>query len=162
MSGIPADDLFRRRKPTAHERMAGKAWDDSYHDGPPPWDIGQPQPAIVRLTSAVMLRGPVLDAGCGTGENALHLASCGLSVMGIDVAETALSVARAKAADRGIKADFSAAAAFHLECLGRTFGTVLACGLFLAFDGEASPACWASLRSVTAGVRSSVVLRFGV
>jgi 2-polyprenyl-3-methyl-5-hydroxy-6-metoxy-1,4-benzoquinol methylase len=44
----------------------------------------------------------VLDAGCGTGENALLVASLGFSVLGVDVAETALAMARAKADDRGI------------------------------------------------------------
>jgi 2-polyprenyl-3-methyl-5-hydroxy-6-metoxy-1,4-benzoquinol methylase len=36
----------------------------------------------------------VLDAGCGSGENALHVASLGLSVLGVGVAETALAIAR--------------------------------------------------------------------
>jgi 2-polyprenyl-3-methyl-5-hydroxy-6-metoxy-1,4-benzoquinol methylase len=49
----------------------------------------------------------VLDAGCGTGENALHIASLGLSVLGVDVAETALAIAREKAADRGTQAEFA-------------------------------------------------------
>ncbi|MGZ4533283.1 MAG: class I SAM-dependent methyltransferase [Mycobacteriaceae bacterium] len=65
---------------------------------PAPWDTGQPQPAIVRL--AAEAAGAVLDVGCGTGENALHVASLGLSVLGVDVAETALAIARAKAHDR--------------------------------------------------------------
>ena len=55
--------------------MTGLPWDASYCDGPAPWDIGRPQPAIVRLASAGAFAGAVLDAGCGTGENALHLAS---------------------------------------------------------------------------------------
>jgi 2-polyprenyl-3-methyl-5-hydroxy-6-metoxy-1,4-benzoquinol methylase len=38
--------------------------------------------------------GTVLDAGCGTGENALYIGSLGLSVLGVDVAETALAIAR--------------------------------------------------------------------
>jgi 2-polyprenyl-3-methyl-5-hydroxy-6-metoxy-1,4-benzoquinol methylase len=46
--------------------------------------------------------GAVLDAGCGTGENALHVASLGLLVLAVDVAETALAIARKKADDRGI------------------------------------------------------------
>src|SRR5262245_23787217 len=46
-----ADDPFSGRHPTSHERLTGLPWDLSYHDGPPPWDIGQPQPAIVRLAS---------------------------------------------------------------------------------------------------------------
>jgi hypothetical protein len=35
----------------------------------------------------------VLAAACGTGENALHGASRGLSVLEVDVAETALTIA---------------------------------------------------------------------
>src|SRR6478736_3521376 len=94
-----ADDPFRGRRATSHERMTGLPWDASYHHGPAPWDIGRPQPAIVRLASEGGFAGAVLDAGCGTGENALHVASLRLSVLGVDVAETALAIARAKAAD---------------------------------------------------------------
>jgi ubiquinone/menaquinone biosynthesis C-methylase UbiE len=129
--------------------MTGLPWDASYHDGPPPWDIGQPQPAIVRLASKGGFSGAVLDAGCGTGENALHIAALGLSVLGVDVAETALGIARAKAADRGINAEFVAADAFQLECLGRKFDTVLDSGLFHTFDSDERPAYVASLASVT-------------
>ncbi|HEY3610114.1 MAG TPA: methyltransferase domain-containing protein [Pseudonocardiaceae bacterium] len=32
----------------------------------------------------------MVDAGCGTGENAPHIASLGLSVLGVDVAKPAL------------------------------------------------------------------------
>ena len=135
-SGTLADDPFRGRHPTSHERMTGLPWDASYHDGPAPWDIGQPQPAIVRLASEGGFAGAVLDAGCGTGENALLVASLGLPVLGVDVAETALAIAREKANDRGIEVEFAAADAFHLERLGRMFETVLDCGLFHTFDGE--------------------------
>jgi SAM-dependent methyltransferase len=148
-SGSPADDLLSGRHPTSHERMTGLPWDASYHDGPAPWDIGRPQPAIVRLASEVGFTGPVLDAGCGTGENALHVASLGLSVLGVDVAETALAIARQKAAGRGIEVEFAAADAFHLELLGRTFQTVLDCGLFHTFDDDERKQYVSSLASVT-------------
>ena len=129
--------------------MSGVPWDESYHDDPPPWDIGRPQPAIVRLASEGGFAGAVLDAGCGTGENALHVASLGLSVLGVDVAETALAIARAKADDRGIEVEFAAADAFRLERLGRRFGTVLDSGLFHTFDVDERPRYAASLASVT-------------
>jgi SAM-dependent methyltransferase len=129
--------------------MTGLPWDSSYQDGPPPWDIGQPQPAIVRLAAEGGFAGAVLDAGCGTGENALHVASQGLSVLGVDVAETALAIARAKADDRRIKVEFAAADAFQLERLGRTFETVLDCGLFHTFDVDERRRYVASLGSVT-------------
>ena len=140
--------------------MTGEPWDASYHDGPAPWDTGQPQPAIVRLASGGGFAGAVLDAGCGTGENALHVASLGLPVLGFDVAETALAIARAKARDRGIEAEFAAADALRLERLGRTFDTVLDCGLFHTFDGDERPGYVASLASVTAPGGTLYVLCF--
>lgn len=129
--------------------MAGRPWDASYHDGPAPWDIGRPQPAIVRLASERRFAGPVLDAGCGTGENALHVAARGLTVVGFDVAETAIAMAGAKSAERGITAEFVVADAFQLERLGRTFATVLDCGLFHTFDSHEQRRYAASLATVT-------------
>ena len=158
--GSLADDPFGGRAPTSHERMAGQPWDASYHEGPAPWDIGRPQPAVVRMASAGGFTGTVLDAGCGTGENALHLASLGLPVLGFDVAETALALARAKAASRGIEAEFVAADAFRLERLRRTFDTVLDCGLFHTFDADERPAYVASLASATEHAGTLYVLCF--
>jgi ubiquinone/menaquinone biosynthesis C-methylase UbiE len=91
----------------------------------------------------------VLDAGCGTGENALHVASLGVTVLGVDVAETALAIAREKADERGIEVAFVAADAFELERLGRRFDTVLDCGLFHTFDADERSRYVASLGSVT-------------
>jgi SAM-dependent methyltransferase len=85
----------------------------------------------------------------GTGENALHIASLGLDVLGVDVAETALSIAREKAAGRGIAADFAVADALHLDRLGRVFETVLDCGLFHTFDADERRDYVAGLSAVT-------------
>src|SRR5262249_40147524 len=147
-SGTLADDPLSGRQPTSHGLMPGLPWDASYQNGPAPWDIGAPQPAIVRLASEGGFAGTVLDAGCGTGENALHVASLGLSVVGVDVAETALAVARQKAADRGLQVEFAAADAFHLERLKRRFVTVLDCGLFHTCDADERLRYVASLASV--------------
>lgn len=159
-SATPDDDPFRGRQPTSHERMAGQPWDASYHHGPAPWDIGRPQPAIVRVASAGGFAGAVLNAGCGTGENALHVAALGLPVLGVDVAETALAMARKKALDRGLDVEFAMADAFHLEHLGRKFANVLDCGLFHTFDAEERPACVASLASVTERAATLYLLCF--
>jgi SAM-dependent methyltransferase len=140
--------------------MTGLPWDASYHDGPAPWDTGRPQPAIVRVAAEGGFAGAVLDAGCGTGENALHVAALGLPVLGVDVAETALATARAKARDRGIDAEFAAADAFDLGRLGRSFETVLDCGLFHTFNGDERPGYVASLASVTARDATLYVLCF--
>jgi SAM-dependent methyltransferase len=140
--------------------MTGLPWDASYHNGRAPWDIGRPQPAIVRLASEAGFAGAVLDAGCGTGESALLVASLGFSVLGVDVAETALAIAREKAHNRRIEVEFAAADAFHLEHLRRKFETVLDCGLFHTFDGEERPRYVASLASVTARDATLYVLCF--
>jgi SAM-dependent methyltransferase len=155
-----AADPFRGRHPTSHERMTGLPWDASYDDGPAPWDVG-PQPAVVRLASHGGFTGTVLDAGCGSGDNALHLASLGLSVLGVDVAETALAIARQKAADRGIEAEFATADALALGRLGRTFTRVLDSGLFHTFDDDERPDYVASLASVTEHGGTLYVLCFG-
>jgi SAM-dependent methyltransferase len=104
--------------------------------------------------------GAVLDAGCGTGENGLHVASLGLSVLGIDVAETALALARAKADDRGIDIEFAAVDAFELEPLGRRFEIVLDSGLFHSFDADERARYAASLASVTEHAGTVYVLCF--
>ena len=46
-------------------------WDSSYTGSSPPWDIGRPQPAFLRLADAGALTGALLDAGCGTGEHTI-------------------------------------------------------------------------------------------
>jgi SAM-dependent methyltransferase len=140
--------------------MSGQPWDASYRDGPAPWDIGEPQPAVVRVAAAGGFVGAVLDVGCGSGENALHVAALGLPVLGVDVAQTALAAARRKAAERGITAEFAVADALRLDALGRRFDTVLDCGLFHTFDRDERPAYVASLASVTGPGATLYVLCF--
>jgi ubiquinone/menaquinone biosynthesis C-methylase UbiE len=101
------------------------------------------------LASEGAFVGAVFDAGCGTGEHSLLVASLGLSVLGVDVAKTALAMAREKAHDRGIEAEFAAADAFHLERLQRRFETVPDCGLLHTFSDDERPNYLASLASVT-------------
>lgn len=160
MADTPTDDLFSGRKLTSHEQKSGRPWDASYQDGPAPWDIGKPQPAIAHLASEVEITGPVLDAGCGAGENSLLLASMGLSVLGVDIAETALALARQRARDRGIHAEFATADALHLDRLGRTFNTVLDSALFHTFNADERMAYVASLASVTDRGGTLYVLAF--
>ncbi len=148
------------REPTSHERRAGRWWDDSYRDGSAPWDIGRPQAAFERLASEGRWSGPVLDSGCGSGEHALRAAAPGLPALGVDVAETAIAVAREKAAARGLEAEFEVADALHLERLDRTFDTVLDCGLFHTFDGDERRAYGASLAAVTRSGATLFVLGF--
>ncbi len=97
----------------------------------PPWDIPGPQPAFVEVADRVS--GKVLDAGCGTGENALYFANRGCEVTGIDFLEKPLKAARQKAADRNLPADFLQADALQLTSWQETYDVVIDCGLFHTF-----------------------------
>jgi 2-polyprenyl-3-methyl-5-hydroxy-6-metoxy-1,4-benzoquinol methylase len=148
------------REPTSHERRAEGWWDESYRDRTAPWDIGRPQAAFARLADEGRWRGAVLDSGCGSGEHSLRAAELGLAALGVDVAETAIAMAREKAAARGLDAEFELADALHLERLGRAFDTVLDCGLFHTFDGEEQRAYVASLAAATEPGATLFVLCF--
>ena len=121
-------------------------FDNAYRDGgTPTWDIGRPQGALVRLAMTGRISGTVLDAGCGTGENALHLARLGHAVMGVDFAAAAIERAAAKSAERHVPAEFRVADALDLGALGRAFDTVLDIGLFHTLEDADRPRYAASL-----------------
>jgi SAM-dependent methyltransferase len=104
-------------------------FDDFYRAGPP-WEIGRPQKEYLQLFDSTELRGKVLDAGCGTGEHALELARRGLPVIGVDISPIAIDLARAKAQERGLAAEFVVGDAFDLQSLGQRFNTVIDSGLY--------------------------------
>ncbi len=138
--------------------MTTPSWDASYAGStPPPWDLGRPQPAFVRLAEQGLLTGQVLDAGCGTGEQTLLAASSGADALGVDVSPLAIERARGKAAARGIppaaggqtsNARFEVADALRLGDLGRSFDTIIDSGLFHVFDDDNRARYVASLASV--------------
>lgn len=121
---------------------------ESMYEGQAPWDISGPQPDIVRLEESGEIQGAVLDAGCGTGENALYLASRGHEVWGIDFVPAAIERARAKSEARGANVHFQVANALELDRLGRQFDTVTDCGLFHTFSDEERPLYVAALGNV--------------
>jgi SAM-dependent methyltransferase len=114
-----------------------------------PWDIGAPQPAVVGLVSAGAFHGEVLDVGCGLGENAIFLAGQGLSVTGVDGAETALRTARERAAVRGVEVTFVHTDVTTFDGVDQRFDTVLDSALYHCLDGEARTAYAEALWRVT-------------
>lgn len=120
-------------------------WENAYRGDPPPWDIGRPQPAVVRIADGGGFHSPVLDVGCGTGENALFLAGRGLDVIGLDGATLAIDRAAEKARARGMTVDFVAGDALSLVSLGRSFASVLDSGLFHTFGDRERAAYVAAL-----------------
>jgi SAM-dependent methyltransferase len=103
---------------------------DGLYTTRPPWEIGRPQHAFLRLAQQGVLRGQVLDIGCGTGEHVLMCAGLGLEATGLDLADRALRVAQEKADRRGLTAQFLHHDARRLAALRERFDTVLDSGLF--------------------------------
>ena len=123
---------------------------DSSYAGTPPWDIGHPQPAFLRLAESGQLTGRVLDAGCGTGEHALMCAGLGLRATGIDAAPAAIGLARRKAAERGLDVRFLVWDALDLGGLGEQYDTVIDSGLFHTFEDDDRARLVHSLRAAVA------------
>ena len=126
------------------------SWDSVYAPdaAPPPWDIGRPQPAFVRLADRGLLSGRLLDSGCGTGENVLLAAARGAEALGVDISPQAIARARDKAAERGLTARFEVADALRLGQLGLTFDVLIDSGVFHIFDDADRERYVASLAAV--------------
>ena len=102
--------------------------------GQAPWDIDRPQRAFVDV--ADQITGSILDAGCGTGENALYFAGRGHKVTGIDFLAEPINRAKQKAAERGLKATFLVMDALALKDLPEVFDNVIDSGLFHVFNDD--------------------------
>lgn len=80
--------------------MTDHDWNEHYASGRPPWDSDEPDPALVATVKAGTIpAGRALEIGCGTGTNALWLATQGFDVLGVDVSSLAIDRARATMGD---------------------------------------------------------------
>ncbi len=71
-----------------------EGWEKLYSRKENPFDINEPNEWIVELEASGKIRGAVLDAGCGTGDNALYLAAEEHAVVGIDISTKAIERAK--------------------------------------------------------------------
>lgn len=108
-------------------------WENRYLSGDTPWDKGQPCPPLVEFTRRVSLSGRVLMPGCGTGNDARWLATCGLDVVGLDLAPTALERARV-ATPAELKVEWTVGDFFNLP--SKWHGT---------FDGVVEHTCFCAI-----------------
>jgi len=69
----------------------------------------------ILLPLAERTGGPIIDLACGTGRTTLPLAEAGFEVIGVDLSEPMLALAREKARDRGLRIAFHQQDCRHLD-----------------------------------------------
>src|SRR5689334_19570690 len=103
----------------------------------PPWSIGEPQPELAALIEQGRFHGDVLDAGCGEAAISLHLAARGFTTVELDQSPTAIELARAEAAGRGLtNATFEVADISTFGGYDGRFGTIVDSTLFHSMPVE--------------------------
>ena len=121
---------------TLAKQSVDRAAFQELYSKPAPWDIGRPQKSFVAIADQIKINGPILDAGCGTGEHALFFAERGHRVVGIDFVEEAIRRARSKATERKVSVEFLVKDATKLSDWGERFSAAIDCGLFHVFSDE--------------------------
>lgn len=166
------DEFHRGRFPGAdHANIAAGnpaagrphgSFHNMYASGAAPWDIGRPQPEIVAAEAAGAFGDRVIEVGCGTGDNAIFLASRGHEVVGIDGTEIAIEAAKSKALDAGVGATFVLGDVLALlsDIEGQPFDSALDVGFFHALDDEQRIAFAQDLSKVLAPGGTYVMLCF--
>lgn len=127
----------------------------------PPWSIGEPQPEIAALIEAGKFHGTVLDAGCGEAATSLALAEKGYTTVGLDLSPTAIELARAEAAKRGLdNATFEVADISSFGGYDGRFDTIVDSTLFHSMPVEAREGYLQSITRAAAPGASYFVLVF--
>lgn len=83
-------------------------WEARYREGNTPWDKGEGSPGLVDFLERhpELPRGRVLVPGCGVGHDVRTWARHGFAATGMDLAATAMEVARERTTAAGLDATF--------------------------------------------------------
>jgi 2-heptyl-1-hydroxyquinolin-4(1H)-one methyltransferase len=127
----------------------------------PPWSIGEPQPELAALIKQGKFHGDVLDVGCGEAAIDLYLAEQGYTTVGLDLSPTAIELAKAEAAKRGLtNATFEVADISAFTGYDGRFETIVDSTLFHSIPVEAREGYQQSIVRAAAPGASYFVLVF--
>jgi len=111
-----------------------KNWDTKYQQRAIedlPWEEGRPGDALIELVeSGILEKGSSLDAGCGSGTNAIYLASQGYTSHGIDISPTIIDYAHSRASQEGASCVFTEGDVLKLPYPNASFVLVVDYGCF--------------------------------
>jgi SAM-dependent methyltransferase len=125
--------------------QASSQWDERYASGDAPWDVGAPDEHLSRLVGEGRLApGRALEIGCGTGTNAVFLASRGFDVVGLDLSARAVERARGRASASGVSCAFHDLDFLRDEVPGAPYQFVFDRGCFHIFDEAEDRLCFAA------------------
>lgn len=125
--------------------MSEPDWNERYLSNDLPWDTDEPDPHLVELVeSGLVAPGRVLDVGSGTGTHALWLASRGFDVLGVDVSERAVELARSKAIGAPGRFAFEVLDFLRDDPPAGAFDFVFDRGVFHVFDEPSDRALFAT------------------
>jgi len=123
----------------------------AYRFGKPRWDSAEPRPELARIIQG-RSPGRALDLGCGTGTDALYLASQGWHVVGVDFVPEAIGTAGSRAAAAGSSASFVVGDVTRLRQAGvaSDFSLVIDIGCYHAIPAGRRDSYAAEVAAVTA------------
>lgn len=117
--------------------------------GTPPWDTGKSPPELLDFIHS-REPGRALDLGCGTGTNVITLAQQGWQVVGVDFISRPIQIARKKAQQAGVQAEFYVDDVTRLEGIEGPFDLILDMGCFHSLDDEGMVTYVQKVRSLLA------------
>lgn len=89
------------------EVLSRDHWEAQYRSGGLPWETGRPSSELRRALAEYQLRPcRAVEIGCGTGSNAVWLASRGFEVTAVDLSPLAIRLARRRARAAGVAVNF--------------------------------------------------------
>ena len=115
-SAVPGEGIAQPGQFDALYRGEGATFGGE-HMAVAPWQLDEPQPVVLEIADGD-LPDPVLECGCGVGDNALALAARGRRVTAVDASPAAIEQCRDKASRRGLDVTFQVADATALDGVG--------------------------------------------
>ena len=125
-------------------------WNQRYHDGETPWDsllVSKELQRVLRERDIQPCRA--LELGCGSGTNAVYLATQGFAATAVDCAPLALERARSSAESAGVEVNWIEGDVQHFGADLEPFDFIFDRGCYHCCRRVDLPGWLATLRNVT-------------